>query len=107
VSDGGLAVALAECTFGQPCGVSVSLDACSDLRTPALLFAESHSRFVVSIRPEDQRAFERIMGRDAQRLGVVTEPARLVIRRGPETLIDVPTQQLLEAWNRSFSEQTR
>lgn len=107
VSDGGLAVALAECTFGNSCGVSVSLDACGGLRTPALLFAESHSRFVVSIRPEDQRVFEQITGRDAQRLGVVTEPARLVIRGGPETLVDVTTRELFEAWNRSFSERPR
>ncbi|MEJ7660704.1 MAG: AIR synthase-related protein [Hymenobacter sp.] len=56
LSDGGLAVALAECTFGYEVRGPTSTWAVTwpgELPLPALLFSESHSRFVVSVAPED------------------------------------------------------
>jgi phosphoribosylformylglycinamidine synthase len=53
VSEGGLAVCLAECAFhGRP-RIGCDLDLGEEMRADALLFGESQSRIVVTARPED------------------------------------------------------
>ena len=47
LSDGGLAVALAECSFG-PNGIGAQLDIDSDLRPEFLAFHEAPSRILIS-----------------------------------------------------------
>jgi phosphoribosylformylglycinamidine synthase len=49
VSDGGLAVALAEMAIAGACGASVSIAGLGDLAPAALLFSESANRVVVSV----------------------------------------------------------
>ncbi|MDI6859591.1 MAG: phosphoribosylformylglycinamidine synthase subunit PurL [Methanocellales archaeon] len=54
-SEGGLAVALAECCISHPTtkfGATINLDSLPSVRTDALLFGESQSRVVVSCSPE-------------------------------------------------------
>ena len=66
-SDGGLAVALAECCAAGPGparGVRVELD--SEMRADALFFGESQSRVVVSLDERNLEAFKAL----ADRLGV-------------------------------------
>ncbi len=63
-ADGGLGVALAETAFSGGLGMVVDLmrvPAEGMTRDDALLFSESQSRFVVTIRPEAKKAFEAIM----------------------------------------------
>ncbi len=63
VSDGGLAVALAESClidFENPRGARVQLQA-NGLRPEWLLFSESQSRVVISIRPKDQSDVEQFL----------------------------------------------
>ena len=52
LSDGGLAVALAECSFGRRSARSIDLD--SDLRPELLLFHEAPSRILISTAHPDQ-----------------------------------------------------
>ena len=52
LSDGGLAVALAECSFGSGIGARVTLD--SDLRPEFLLFGEAPSRILISTSNADR-----------------------------------------------------
>ncbi len=52
VSEGGLAVALAEACFGDP-GVGAVIELEPDGRPDALLFGEAHSRIVVSLKEKD------------------------------------------------------
>lgn len=99
LSDGGLAVALVEATFGSGLGAELSLDQLGDLSAEALLFAESHSRFVVSIRPENKEAFEAIMGNRAYQLGEVTSGSSLIISKNGENLIQQKIETLQEAWD--------
>src|ERR1035441_2637214 len=47
LSDGGLAVALAECCFG-PAGIGAAIDIASDLRPEVLAFHEGPSRILIS-----------------------------------------------------------
>jgi phosphoribosylformylglycinamidine synthase len=98
LSDGGLAVAVAESLFGDDSlGAELTLEG----ELPALteLFSESHSRFVVTVAPEDVVAFEALMEGRATRLGVVTDKGRLVIRHLEKTVVDAATADLREAWS--------
>ncbi|MBI5610141.1 MAG: phosphoribosylformylglycinamidine synthase [Deltaproteobacteria bacterium] len=98
LSDGGLAVALAECCIGAGLGAQVLLpgDGPSDL---AWLFSESHSRLLVSVRPEHAAAFEAVLGDTAALIGSVTfEPRLRVLRRGA-VLIDSEVAALTRSWH--------
>ncbi|HSI68317.1 MAG TPA: phosphoribosylformylglycinamidine synthase subunit PurL, partial [Planococcus sp. (in: firmicutes)] len=67
VAEGGVAVALAEKTFGHGIGMEVSLTGSAT----TALFSESQSRFILSVAPEHAQAFEEIVT-DAKRIGTVT-----------------------------------
>ncbi|HEX8505370.1 MAG TPA: AIR synthase-related protein, partial [Hymenobacter sp.] len=93
LSDGGLAVALAECTFGYDCSASIDLPE-TGLALPTQLFSESHSRFLATVAPEDVVAFEQLLGSRATRLGLVTKDVRLVVRHGGREVISADTDVL-------------
>jgi phosphoribosylformylglycinamidine synthase len=99
LSDGGLAVALAEATFGYGFGVDVELPA-ENTALPAhvQLFSESHSRFVATVAPEDVVAFEQHFGARATRLGMVTPDGQLTVRHGGRTVVSASTAALRHAW---------
>ncbi len=77
ISNGGMAVALSECLIGTDFGADISLDGLGSLPLNAKLFSESHSRFVVSVAPENREKFEEIMQDKAIFLGKVTGDKRL------------------------------
>jgi len=99
ISDGGLAVTLVESAFGGQLGVNVDLASLGDLPLNAKLFSESHSRFVVSIRPEDKEAFEALLGDQAYYLGTVTAATQVNIQDKGAAVVDLPVQELLESWS--------
>ena len=101
LSDGGLAVAVAESCFGQDkLGADLDLGGFlqGELPLPALLFSESHSRFVVTVAPEDVWAFESIFEERATRIGVVTDRGELRVRHAGQDVISVVTTALRDAW---------
>ena len=57
ISDGGMAVTLVESTFGTDFGNNVDISGFDELSVPAILFSESHSRFIVSVKPENKEDF--------------------------------------------------
>ncbi|MGB3736169.1 MAG: phosphoribosylformylglycinamidine synthase subunit PurL [Ilumatobacter sp.] len=75
VSEGGLAVALAEMCIAGRLGASITDLPHEDLVTA--LFSESAGRLVVELEERSVVAFLRIMDDDAFRLGVVTESGLL------------------------------
>jgi phosphoribosylformylglycinamidine synthase len=101
-SDGGLAVALAETAFSGGLGMEVELDrvpAEGVGRTDFLLFSESQSRFVVTVRPERAADFERAMaGTVFGRAGVVLEGPELRLVRDGNLLFSRSIEQLKAAW---------
>ncbi|GAK53142.1 phosphoribosylformylglycinamidine synthase II [Candidatus Moduliflexus flocculans] len=104
LSDGGLAVAVAECAFGGDFGAALDLaPLCQSLSVPAALFSESHSRFLVSVRPERQAEFEAHFGGMATRLGRVTLETNLKITNGNEPLVNLPVETLLKAWKNGLT----
>ncbi len=82
-SDGGLAVALAECAIGGQLGCRVHLNhlLCEGKMSPAhMLFSESAGRFVVSVHPSDCARFEAMMqGTPYGRIGSVSEGEEFAI----------------------------
>jgi phosphoribosylformylglycinamidine synthase len=110
-SDGGLAVALAECCLTnstQPLGAMVRLKA-GTLRLDALLFGESQSRVVLSASPAHCEAVLRVageMGVEAAVIGTVGGGRLLIdVEAGKRTSgcrIDADLQTLNEKWSRSL-----
>jgi phosphoribosylformylglycinamidine synthase len=99
LSEGGLAVALAEMALAGRLGVQVKLPT-SDLADWEFLFAESNGRLLLEVRPTDAPALEEhFTGESLLRLGVVTATPRLVVDGATEPhLIDLSVEQLLAAW---------
>jgi phosphoribosylformylglycinamidine synthase len=97
ISDGGLAVAVIESVFDGDCGAEISIQN-SNLSVNAVLFSESHSRFVVSVKPENKDKFEQLFGDDGSLLGVVTADKTLKININGSDLINIETEKLLKSW---------
>ena len=94
VSEGGVAVALAEKTFASASlGVTVTLPGSA----VTALFSESQSRFVVTVKEENAAAFEEMI-KDAQKIGVVTEEAKLTINGDNGVLIEGAVEEFRSAW---------
>jgi phosphoribosylformylglycinamidine synthase len=103
-SEGGIAVALAEgCVTGRELiGGEATLPA--GARADLVLFGEGPSRVVVTVETARAREFEGLMAESAipWRWIGTTGGERLVIRVGAETLVDVDTTQLEQAWRTGF-----
>jgi phosphoribosylformylglycinamidine synthase subunit PurL len=98
-SDGGLAVALAECGFrGEVPGLGGRFDLPGTLRPDMLLFSESASRMIVTTREEAHlRAAAHRRGVPCHRLGVV-EGDRLALLSGSREFVNLPLVRLHEGW---------
>lgn len=98
LSEGGLAVALAEtCISG---GVGAKVDITSELRPDFMLFSESQSRILLSASPEKAEALEKLLaerGVPAARIGVVEGSELNVAVNGTEVL-SKPVDQLRRVW---------
>jgi phosphoribosylformylglycinamidine synthase len=81
VSDGGLAVTLAECCIGGPDKpMGVRIESHEMIRGDALLFSESQSRIVVSVKESDVTELEEIAARHNAPARVIgTAGARFVV----------------------------
>jgi phosphoribosylformylglycinamidine synthase len=97
LSEGGLAVALAEMAFAGGLGVDASLAEFQTMDETAL-FIEANTRFVLEVRPEHQAAFEKTIPL-AMRLGQVTSGDRLIMRGNEgRVLLDEPLAALKRVW---------
>jgi phosphoribosylformylglycinamidine synthase len=105
-SDGGLAVALAECAIGNReavMGADVDLAPWESLPLRALLFGEAQGRVIVGTNaPERVLAIARTRGVPAREIGRVrATSASLRIRVGAR-VIDAPLSRLADAYHESI-----
>ena len=101
LSDGGLAVALAESSFGAA-GVGAHIEIPAVARPEFLLFHEGPSRILISTsQPENVLQIASQNKVDALRIGV-TMKERLRIDYGSETLVDCDLAELRQPWQTSF-----
>ncbi|HWF48597.1 MAG TPA: AIR synthase related protein, partial [Bryobacteraceae bacterium] len=98
LSDGGLAVALAECCFG-PAEVGADIRLASTLAPELLLFHEGPSRVLVSTAtPEAVFASARKNSIEAVAIGATLNES-LTIRNENEILIHCPVKELKSTWS--------
>jgi phosphoribosylformylglycinamidine synthase len=104
VSDGGLAVALAESCLGGRLGAVIDADGLPG-GLQGILFGEGPSRFVVEVKPENAGAFERVMaGSACRKIGSVSADDVLVIRRGGAEILRAGLDEIETAW-KSFAKE--
>jgi len=110
LSEGGLGVALAEMAFSGDCGVHMDLKhvvTAEDIeRADTLLFSESNSRFLVEVPRGRRREFELLMREvPFACIGEVKEHPILTIHGlSGETLVEIETELLRNAWLQPLSE---
>lgn len=107
LSEGGLAVALAEMAFAGDLGADIDIarmalgDGTKEASARALikLFSESNSRFLVEVEPRIETVFVGAMeGVAVCKLGNVTDSSECVIRDGSRVVIQKPVAELKRIW---------
>lgn len=95
-AEGGLAIALAESAFEKGFGlnVTVSLPA-------AQLFSETQSRFVLSVAPDKQAAFEALVGAAATAIGEVTADGQIRMQ-AQDDAIEMPLAEAKLKWEEAI-----
>ena len=109
VSEGGLAVTLAEAAFSGKGGLEIDL--CSlpmddDASKAAMLFGESPSRLVIEVAPENlERVAKLFEGLPFAALGRATSShTNLVVEWGKETLINESLTDLKSLWKNGLAQ---
>ncbi|PGY07039.1 phosphoribosylformylglycinamidine synthase subunit PurL [Bacillus sp. AFS031507] len=93
LSEGGLAVGLAECLFAnEKLGAEVEIEG----NLVSALFSETQSRFLLSVKEEDKLEFESLV--DAVQIGLVNDTAKLQISMGESTVLEASIEELKDAW---------
>jgi phosphoribosylformylglycinamidine synthase len=98
VSHGGLVVALAKVAIAGRIGMDITIP--SGMRPDYYLFSESLGRFVITVSPANQKAFEKNAGNDAVLLGTVGSRSFRVAAQ--KTRIDIPVDELENAYKSPF-----
>jgi phosphoribosylformylglycinamidine synthase len=109
LSDGGLGVALAEKAFAGGYGMRVELKQVlreEGLREDAILFSESQSRLLVTVRPQNRQAFEELFAsQPVSLLGEVSADQELqIFGLKDQMLVRAEINDLKEAWQAPLRE---
>jgi phosphoribosylformylglycinamidine synthase len=110
LSEGGLAVSIAEMAFAGGCGARIRLAEVptdvphaehGDHFESVLLYSESNTRFLVEVPQAKQVAFEAALkGLPHAHIGEVTDISRLEIAGAKELLVEADLATLKEAWQK-------
>lgn len=103
LSDGGLAVAVCESVIGTDFGLELDLSNFEDLSLNATLFSESHSRLVVSVKPENKDVFEELFGVDCIFIGKVIFDRKMRIIKNKKELIYLEMKDLEYVWDEGLN----
>ncbi|MCL4364418.1 AIR synthase-related protein, partial [Patescibacteria group bacterium] len=96
VNRGGLAVALAKKTMGGMLGAEIDLQ-------EDILSLESAGRILVTVRPDNEKKFEKIMrGNVFTKIGQITASKKLIVHILKKYPINVSVDEMLQAYRRTF-----
>ncbi|MGO2638753.1 MAG: phosphoribosylformylglycinamidine synthase subunit PurL, partial [Enterococcus viikkiensis] len=95
-AEGGLAVAIAESAFTNQLGVEATI-----AMPVENLFAETQSRFVLTVKPENQAELEALAGNKAVIIGTVTDSGEIHLTAEGGS-INVATKQAQELWEEAI-----
>ncbi len=99
-SQGGLAVALAECAMAG--GIGFTVDIPGDGRADGLLFGEGQSRIVISLPPENQAAASAMAAEQGVPFAVIGYVHGQALALGDK--VSVPLASALHAWQNGVAE---
>jgi phosphoribosylformylglycinamidine synthase II len=106
VSEGGLAVCLAESSFLSEDKIGFSVDLQDEIRPDALLFGETQSRIVVTVKSHNLQKLVKL----AQRKKVKATPIgttggkQFGIRHNNQRIVDLTVQEAYRAWKDTIPE---
>jgi phosphoribosylformylglycinamidine synthase len=107
-SEGGLAVAIAEMCFA---GLGAEIDLSKvpttgiNKRADYILFSESNSRFVVEVKKDKVKQFIKLMhGTIFGKIGIVIKEKKLKVLHNGESIIDIKTDELKNAWKQPMEQ---
>ena len=92
VSEGGIAVAIAEMAMAGRLGVEISV--ASSLSNDWCYFSESCGRFILEVKHESVASIRELFGKDAQIIGRVTAEQVLSLGNGQSLTV----QEMLSSW---------
>ena len=106
ISDGGLAVALAECCIGGPDkALGVRAEMREMIRGDALLFSESQSRILVSMQEKDLGQLQEIASRYAVPLQVIGAVGGS--RFSIQPILQLPVDELQVIWSSALADRLK
>jgi len=104
ISEGGMAVALAESCFFQKPLTGFSVDLYDKIRTDALLFGETQSRFILTVDPSHLEVLQTIASDHEIPIRIIgkTGGKKMIIRQHGKKIIDVPVENAYSAWKNAI-----
>lgn len=107
LSDGGLAVALAEMALAGRLGGKIDLDylpVAEQMSDIEKLYSESASRLLVTVAPEHQTEFENLFaGQDFAKIGQTNGSGKLTVCSGQKTILEKSVEELAGAWKKTLN----
>ena len=105
-SEGGLAVALAECCIQaeDKKNIGAVIELSDDIRVDALLFGETQSRIIITVSPERVKELEGVARNSGAPFTVIGKVGgeRLVIRHKSAVAIEMSVDHMADAWRRAI-----
>ena len=103
ISEGGLAVALAESSITG--GIGAMLSFVDKIKPVPLLFSESQSRIIVTSAPEDLFNLEQIAIKHGSPIEIIGKVGGkdLIIKQGRKSLIDLPVPKISDLYYNSVA----
>jgi len=105
VSEGGIGVCLSEMVIGGDIGTVVDLSKINPaIRTDFKLFSESNTRWLIEVKKEKQKDFEKILGKNKTPFVNIgnTSGQNLTIKDDGETVINLSVSKLREHWKNAI-----
>jgi phosphoribosylformylglycinamidine synthase len=108
-SEGGLAVALAECSISSPdrLGADIKLGREANIRPDALLFGESQSRIIITAQEKDLPTLKKIASKHeipSSEIGRVGgEKLEIFTTSGQNAVIDLPVGKLADLYEHAIA----
>jgi len=107
LSEGGLAVALAEMAIAGMIGIDVDLETVvfegDRRRFDTLLFSESNTRFIVEVQQDLRKSFvELFKGIPCTMIGRTRKEKQITVRSGQRVLVDLPIDVVQHKWQRKI-----
>lgn len=104
LSEGGLAIAIAEMAFGSEYGAEIELAALEDMRADEFIFSESNTRWAVEVKGDAE--FESLLNKNKvpfMKVGKVSGKKLLIKQKGVK-IIDAPVDTLRDKWKNAIWE---